>query len=490
MSAPVVSDDVLHSHALAQTTKWSSAVTRLLVDAEAPVSTPIAVDALHRLLPDDIARVLLPLSVVDEASLACTVLEPLQVGDRALRPGHVVRVFLTEVHPRHQLAVLDIDPLAYVSSLEAELTARSVGLARVLDEIGPAYKAAYIDRDKHPRDFVARPVRLACQNVIVALAAIAGDSAIDGLAAVAWQTAEVPHVATHEANRALLTLTLCDTFAHGGTMEVRFDRQVSIALNGKSITYRGHPEGRIPASLARYARTVGAYVDPAAPALTPTDARALFWAVTSMPDSLRTRLSGAVATTTLTPERACYTMASAIWHPVELDMLLATSEHTPSILTGGVSWTDRSARQAESDAARAALLGGMFHRRLDGTDHAGSSTGPRVVEDSRTCVTWDIDDGTAIITFHLPGVTALPWTTDAPLITDTVHVAPRVHVTDTDLATVRTHLQAGRAAALLLPADVPAPPGTTVPVLRCPDRLSDLDRLLEATLTRSRTARA
>ena len=198
---------------------------------------------------------LLPLCVVDDGSLALVVLQP--TGEGGPPPGAVLRWFLTPVDDARQLELLDVHPLLYVASLEEELRARPVGLSRILDEIGPAYEQTYIEHEKRPRDFVVRPVRIACQNVIVGLAAIAQDSTFDGLSVPAWQTCELPHVATHEGNRALAALMLCDAFQNGGTMEVRFDRRARVLVDGATIDYKGHPEGGGPASHVDTGRTVG-----------------------------------------------------------------------------------------------------------------------------------------------------------------------------------------------------------------------------------------
>ncbi len=488
-------ETVLQSLALARLTPWTAPTRELLFSATtAADQLRTAQAALAGLLPDEVARSLLPLAVVDEASLACTVTAPLSNGARILMPGTVVRVFLTDVADRHQLSVLDVDPLLYAHSLDEELTARGPGLNRVLDEIGPAYERTYIDHDKRPRDFVVRPVRIACQNVIVALAAIAQDSTFDGLSVPAWQTCEVPHVATHEGNRALAALTLCDAFARGGTMEIRFDRRATITIDGEPITYRGHPEGRVPASLRRYGRTVGLALgaeDPAA--ITPREARNLFLAVTPMPADLRARVHHAAARAGLSPERACYALLSQVWREVELDMLLATSEYATSILAGGADWTDRAARQAESDAARAALMAGMYYRRLNGRDTAAASDGVRIVEDVSAGVTWTVDDATATLTYHLPTPAHVPWNDPStPLpATTTLTIAPRVHVSENDLTHLRARADAGQPAALLLPQDITAPTtARDLPVLRCPDRLADLDRAIEDKLLTSRIARA
>lgn len=486
---------LLRSLALTRLTPWGPSTRDLLISAT-PGDDQIrdVQGAVAAVLSDKVARSLLPLAVVDEASVACTVTAALSYRGHSLLPGTVVRVFFTDVADGHQLSVLDVDPLLYVHSLEEELAARDLGLSRMLDEVGPAYERTYIDHEKRPRDFVVRPVRIACQNVIVALAAIAQDSTFDGLSVPAWQTCEVPHVATHEGTRALAALTLCDAFARGGTMEIRFDRRASITLDGKTITYPGHPEGRVPASLRRYARTVGLALgteDPAA--ITPQEARDLFLAVTPMPADLRTRVHQAAAHAGLSPERACYALLSQVWREVEIDMLLTTSEHAASILAGGADWTDRAARQAESDATRAALMAGMYYRRLNGRDTAAASDGVRIVEDVSAGVTWNVDQRTATLTYVMTTPTPVPWNDPStPLpATTTLIVAPRVHVTENDLAHLRACADAGQPAALLLPQDVAAPPTPgKVPVLRCPDRLADLDRAIEEKLLTSRIARA
>ena len=98
----------------------------------------------------------------------------------------------------------------------------------------------------------------------------------------------MPHVATHEANRALAALTLCDAFQNGGTMEIRFDRDARFMQDGKPITYHGHPEKAVPASLRRFGRTVGVTLGAEDPrAITPAEARELFLAITPMPAELR-----------------------------------------------------------------------------------------------------------------------------------------------------------------------------------------------------------
>ena len=305
----------------------------------------------------ELAGFLIPLCVVDEGSLACVVSREAW-GDYMI--GKIVRVHLADVDAGYQCAPLDVHPLAYLSSLEVELAAREDGLRRVLDGIGPATRRRTWPKEKRPRDFVIRPVRIACQNVIVGLAAFAQDSTFDGLSVAAWQTCEVPHVATHEGNRALAALTLCDAFQNGGTMEIRFDRDARLICRTASRSvYQGHPEKAVPASLRRFGRTVGVQLGAEDPeAITP--GRGTRTLPRHHADAERSS-----ATESMTrsrpgdhPERICFLLLSQVWREIEMDFMLATTARSRSILGGGAAWTDRASRQAESEICRGRSHGG------------------------------------------------------------------------------------------------------------------------------------
>jgi hypothetical protein len=490
--APLASDVLGERLGLIYGSAWSDEVELLLFrpDAvEGRYSLFAALELIEQVTGAPLPSWLLPLGWVDEESLACVVTETMGV---AIQVGQVRRLHLSPVPAETQLALLDIDPLLYVASLEEEFTARPSGLRRVLDQIGPAYENSHLEKEKRPRDFVVRPVRIACQNVIVALGAIAQDSTFDGLSVPAWQTCEVPHVATHEANRALAALTLCDAFQNGGTMEIRFVRKARILHKGRPLDYDGHPERKVPASLRRFGRTVGVTLggdDPAA--ITPREARALFLAITPMPPGLRERVDDAVQHRAITPERICFLLLSQVWREIELDYLLATSGRAPSIVGGGAEWTDRLARQAESESCRAAVTTGMLHRRLNATDAAAADDNStvRVVEDRTKGVEWVIHPDDAAITFTgLDPLDAVPWTRGLTGV-DTLTVFPRTAITADVIADVARADVPGHRA-LLVPADVPTPPrDLPVALLRCPDRLADIDKTIEERLLKSRISR-
>ncbi len=489
----VADPDILQALGMIYTAEWSEPVRQLLFAPRRYGAEHALEDVLAELEGSDsgLGHSLLPLCVVDEGSLALVVLQPPSGGGPPA--GAVLRWFLAPVDDAHQLELLDVHPLLYVASLEEELRARPVGLSRILDEIGPAYEAAYIKHEKRPRDFVVRPVRIACQNVIVGLAAIAQDTTFDGLSVPAWQTCELPHVATHEGNRALAALMLCDAFQNGGTMEIRFDKPASVSVDGHRISYTGHPEGNVPASLRRYGRTVGvALGSDLAASISPQEARELFLAVTPMPDRLRERVLVATETRGISPERICFTLLAQTWREIEVDFLLSCSPRASSILEGGADWRQRGSRQAEMEVCRAALMVGMYFRRLNGRDSAGDTEGVRVVEDLSAGVQWNVLESQSAVEFDGADLAeGVPWRVGQGIDSPTqITVVPRASVTDETISELRALRADGVPAVLLLPLDVPMPSlHSDLPVLRCPDRRADLDLAVEAKLLTSRISR-
>jgi hypothetical protein len=446
---------------------------------------------------------LVPLLPVDDESFACVLLSPASRSEPILGEGTVVRWHIGVAGAEHQATIIDTSARDYVESVAAELRARPEGLRRMYEEIGPAYEVSYLNDARRPRDYVVRPVRLACQNVIVGLAAFAHDSAIDGMSVVAWQTCEAPHVGIHEGNRALAALMLCDAFQSGGTMEIRFDRPARVEADGTTksgrhvsvrVRYQGHPEFAVPASLRRYGRAVGVELGKTDSAcISPSEARELFLAVTPMPPDLKARVRDATERGVATPERICFTLLSQIWREIEVDYLLAVSDRAESILQGGAHWERRAQRQAEAQLTRASLMIGMLYRRLDTLDLAAAEGEVRVIEDNRVGVSWKVLATEGAVVFSDLRAERVPWQ-------DTVYqtgageqlvVLPRSTPTVQDV-TLAQHLQQFGRPVLVVPADADLDDVTAdgIPILRCPLRLAELDQAVEMRLLRSQVARA
>lgn len=412
------------------------------------------------------SRELVPLFAVDDRSFACVVCA------KANHPvpddfGMVVRWHLDDVPARGQRQLLDTDPVACVAALVREERFRAAGKEKLIS-IADEFYETHGKSGKLPRAHVLRPLRLATQNVVIGEAVFAYDASFDGLAVHVWQTAQEPHVNVHEGTRGLLALTLAEAFKSGGTMEVRFDQ---------------HPERAVPGALAQWARTQGIDVDESAPAITPAMSRELLLAAMEMPAELRERVEGLAEHGGFGLERACYTLVSGIWRPVELDFLLAVTPRAPDILLGGTDPLNRPARQAEMEVCRAAAMLGTLHQRLQQMAPGGDASSARVVEDERQPLNWQVLPEYGAVRFDGLPSGPLPWASD-------------VSVPDHGSLTVfpRSRLDAGTlpdttatdadADAILLPADAepPSPSSRVSAVMRFPDRLATIDRGVDVRL--------
>lgn len=428
----------------------------------------------------------LPLLPVDDSSIACVVCNFAdEDADDAVRCD-VVRWILSPVDAQYQAAVLDRDVALYLQSVALDIADISgKGRASVLERIkrrAAQYHEEYVEPGEQPRSYIERPIQLACQNVIVALATLQHDSSFDGLRVGAYLTCEVPHLATHEADRGLCAALLCDAFQNGSTMEMRFGPR--------------NREIHVPSGLRRFGRSLDIQLGAEDPyAVSPAEARELFLAVTPMPDDLRMRAAVLMDRGVLAPERFCFTLMSSIWTTIELDYIVATSAHVISILNGGAEPNQRGGRLAELETCRAALMTGMFFRRLSKQDSAADPRGHvRVYEDAATPVSWTVDEAEGCVLFvGVEGST--PWVSSnhsfiEPSSDDALSVFPRALPLPEDFEAVsKCNEQTGSKAALLVTADMAEIVPKNVPVLICPDRLAELDQQIERKLSALRTGR-
>lgn len=417
-----------------------------------------------------------PIMPVDELSIACIERVEGNVSNIPVRRWH-----LGTIDERFQDALLDTDLAMYVGSVRRELEDRRWGVA-VIDRMARKYKAEYVSKSVRPRGNVLRPVQLACQNVVIGLAAIRHDPTFDGLRVPVYLTCEVPHVATHEANRAMAALILCDAFQNGGTMEIRFGDH--------------RAPSHIPPGLARFSRTVDVPLGSDDPkCITPAEARKLFTAVTLMPDDLRLRLDGLIDRGVISPERACYVLMAGVWTAIEFDYVLATSARIDSITRGGAPFDRRGARQAELETCRAAAMLGTLHRYLANTDSAGAD-GVRVFEDQSANVSWNVNDDHGAVGIVSERPFTVPWQSiehqsAADTRVERMICVPRGLPTTIDFAL--THSLKERfpdtAIALLVPADMATLVPSSIPTMLCPERLGELDTGIERRLATLRVGR-
>lgn len=441
---------------------------------------------------------LLPLMPVCDSSFACAVCDR-DIFDEALNNGEivifeealangeafeVVRWHLGRVDERKQAELLDVDAIAFLDSINEELSHRDTERNSVLKS-ADSYYDEYVVDGRRPKVDTLRPVQLACQNVIIGLASLRHDPVFDGLRVEAYATCEVAHLATGEADRAMAALILCDAFQSGGTMEVRFGPP-------------GRRERHIPPALVRYARVRGLTLGAQDPcSISPSEARDLFLLVTPMPEQLRYRAFEAFNTGQITPERLCYSLMAGIWSHIELAYILATTPRAPRILEGGSYPEFRLARSAETEICRSALMTGMLLRRLDNaTEPNTASSAVELNEDWRLDTSWAIKSDLAAIAFSAVLGRPMPWCpveslSDLPRDSEAIIVLPRGTPlpSDADLLRQIKASQPQAAAFLLVPADADMATFDDVPHLLCPQTLDELDQTIRRKLDTLRIVR-
>lgn len=421
---------------------------------------------------------LIPITYVDDRSLACLVVA--DVPARGWVSGAVVRWHLDDIPLRHQGQVLDVDLGSYVESLSIETgPAWAKGIAG-MERLSADYQAEFVIPEVTPKAHDRRPFQLACQNVIIGMAAFQYDARIDGTSVAHWLTCDVPHVATSEGSRALAALLLCDAFQSGGTMEIDFS---------------AHPEGAVPASLRRYGRTVGVTLGSEAAdgkSVSPAEARALFWAVTPMRDSLRERAGGLVDGGLVSAERLCYSLLAPVWTQDALEFLCAVSapERLRSILEGE-SDPRKPGAAYEYAVMRAALLLETCIRRLDARDSAADEGGSseRLFEDTTHGVRRSVleDAGAVLVEGFPPGL--VPWSADLEA-DGRIIVMPRAHMALPDVESAAEIEETLGIPARILVAQDSAVGTFARSVLRAPSRLAELDARIERNLVASRLGRS
>lgn len=448
-----------------------------------PLSLQAAVDALSAsaISPPDS---LLPITFVDDWSFACLALD--SDDDFGWRAGHVVRWHLDDIDRRHQGALIDTDVNLYLDSIASEFDEETWDRGyRGVTKFAQEYQKRFVEPQITPKSHDLRPFQLACQNVIIGLAAFKRNVSIDGSSAPYWLTCDAPHVATNEGVRALSALLLCDAFQSGGTME---------------ISFADHAERRVPASLRRYGRTLGIELGAeiaGGRSISPAEARALFMAVTPMPADLRARCRRLVESGMVSTERLCYTLLAAVWSTVALDFLAACAggERLQSVLSGGSDVFDRPNRVAEMELARAAVILDTFVKRVDAKDVAAPDGGQavRLFEDTTNGVEWRVHGGIGAVEILNVPAGRLPWH-PAVVSSGRVIVLPRAHPIgdDFDLAQrlATGSLAGGAPVALLTSAGVHVEDRGEIAVLKCPIRLDEIDLQIERSLVSSTLGRA
>ena len=243
-----------------------------------------------------------------------------------------------------------------------------------------------------PREW--RPYRMAVQDVLLGAVVVRHNAAANNLQVDCCLIDDLDEYEPHEAARFVVTFLLCEAYRGGGTMEIEFTRDF------------GRKRGLIPGQIHALARARNVGLQHFGEGrIAPQEAKALFEAVTDLPESTRARLRELASIGDLSVEQACYAVHHGDWTASELAWLVAAAANPGSILSGAVEAEESLLYSRDRNDCCTALLGGRLDRLL-----ATRSVNGMAREDDPVPLAIDIVGDVAAKLYRCDEPIALAWT--------------------------------------------------------------------------------
>ncbi len=304
---------------------------------------------------------------------------------------------------------------------------------------------------KLPRNTDWRPFRYCIQDVVFGTTVVKHHQEGNCLQVDVFLTADVPEYGPMAGARALTAFLLSEAYKCGGTMEIRFTRNVE--------------DGQVPAELQELAFQYGIHLSHVSRGrIEPGESKALYAAMTGFSGRLQEHINQLESEGKLKMARACYVVHHGVWSKEQLEMIVLGSENPESILSGQARPEQRHLYQHDLLHARAALMAGMFERMILQRN--------RVNEEG---VTFDMEDDLRELKIHFDGTgyvkeylcsepVALPWLFDTKNDrTIPENIAFQVLVRARSQADLRFHFPADIQTAAKWKAEKNAPTFILVP---------------------------
>ena len=204
---------------------------------------------------------------------------------------------------------------------------------------------------KLPRNHDWRPYRFCIQDVLFGTVVVRHDREANCLETDVFLTAEIPEYGPLAGARALATFLLSEAYKCGGTMELRFTREVE--------------DGQVPAELRALASRYDLHFREADRGrIAPSEAKMLYAALTGFSPALQEQINALERAGRIKMARACYAVHHGVWSREQIEMIALGSQRPDSVLAGLVQPHQRHLYAHDLLHARAALLGGMLDRQL------------------------------------------------------------------------------------------------------------------------------
>lgn len=224
-------------------------------------------------------------------------------------------------------------------------------LKKHVEQYQSTYQYDHAKGGKLPRNHEWRPYRFCIQDVLFGSTVVRHLREANCLQVDVFLTAEVPEYGPYAGALALITFLLSEAYKCGGTMEIRFTKNVE--------------DGQVPQELQDLARQYEiAFSQADTGKILPGEAKALYAALTDFSPSLQQKINELEQIGRMKMARACYVVNHGVWSKEQVEMIVLGSEQPDSILSGRAQPHQRHLYFHDLLQARAALLGGMLDRIL------------------------------------------------------------------------------------------------------------------------------
>jgi hypothetical protein len=356
-----------------------------------------------RLVYDDMPLELIPVEELGNNHYAC-LLCPKQKSD----DSPVVIIDIDNRTPIDQLIVLAPGFRDYLYNRLLLLLEPSTPVPRNEQDIQKALKVFekhvlhYHDQfqydhatgGKLPRNHDWRPYRYCIQDVVFGITVVRHLQEANCLQVDVFLTAEIPEYDPLAGAVALTSFLLSEAYKCGGTMEIRFTREVGQvpqelqALAGRyDIDFKQAENGRIEAN----------------------EAKALYAALTEFSPELQTRINELEQAGKVKMARACYVVHHGVWTKEQVEMIVLGSENPDSILGGQTQPHQRHLYYHDLLHTRAALLGGMLDRVLVQRERVSDAGIEYDMEDDVRPLEIQFDGLIYAKQYHSEEVVPIPW---------------------------------------------------------------------------------
>jgi hypothetical protein len=247
---------------------------------------------------------------------------------------------------------------------------------------------------KLPRNTDWRPYRYCVQDVVFGVTVLRQLQEGNCLQVDVFLTAEIKEYGPLAGARALISFLLSEAFKCGGSMEIRFTKNVE--------------QGRIPVELQQLAKQ-HAITFSLPDRILALEAKLLYSAITGFSDFLERRIQEMEANGQISMARACYVVNHGVWSKSQLEMIVLGSDMPESIISGSARPEQRHLYYHDLLHARSALLADMLERILIKRENTTEEGVEFELEDDRFNLVIQFSGSDGVKTYHCSDPLSLPW---------------------------------------------------------------------------------